>query len=177
MKAITRLVLLTAVSLFCWPLVFGQTTTPLTQHFVISATSASYTGTGSGAQAVAILSTGFQVTQNVSVAYDRISNPNDTKQPIFNLGDFNYTRELASLLPASLRSKLVFDTTNWLVTFQASGGKVTGVGFNRIAEGGGLYLTRPVANNMAITTGYRLLHGAGKSSLIKVPLVGINFTF
>lgn len=145
------------------------------QHFVINGNAAGYGG-ASGTQAVAIEGAGFQVTSNVSVAYGRISNPADSKQPIYNLGDLNYTRELASLLGKKLTSKLVFDSTNWLVTFQASAGKVTGPGFNRIAEGGGVYLSRPVANNVAMTCGIRVLHGAG-TSIVKVPTVGMSFTF
>lgn len=153
---------------------FAQSAPPV-QHFVISTASAGTSSTN-GMQAVAVAGAGFQLTADVSVAYGRISNPTDSKKPIYNLGDLNYTRQLRALLGSKVSSKLVFDTTNWLVTFQASAGKVTGVGFNRIAEGGGLYLTRPVANNVAVTTGYRLLHGAG-TSLIKVPTVGLNFTF
>lgn len=145
------------------------------QHFVIN-TSTAGTSSSDGMQPVAVAGAGFQLTSNLSVAYGRISNPTNSQQPVYNLGDLNYTRELKSLLGTKLSSKLAFDSTNWLVTFQASAGKVTGVGFNRIAEGGGVYLTRPVANNVAVTTGFRLLHGAG-TQLVKVPTVGLNFTF
>jgi hypothetical protein len=161
-------------------LVMGQTTpapsTPPTQHFVISANAAGYGGPGSGTQAVMIVGAGFQLTSNISVSYGSISNPTDSTQPRYNLGDFNYTREVASFLPASLKAKLTFDTTNYLVTFQASGGKVTAPGVNRVAEGAGIYISRPVANNMQLTCGYRFLHGVGTST-VKIPSVGINFTF
>jgi hypothetical protein len=154
----------------------GQTPAPAPQtiqHFVINANAAGY----GGSQAVSIEGAGFQVTSNVSVAYGRISNPTDSQQPIYNLGDLNYTRELRALLGSKLSSKLVFDTTNWLVTFQVSGGKVTAPGgINRIAEGAGIYCTRPVANNMSMTTGIRFLHGIGNTT-VKVPVAGVNFTF
>src|SRR5258708_6410590 len=94
-----------------------------TQHFVISATAVAY-GDQKGTTAVSEEGTGFQITSNFSVAYARISNPTDSKAPIYNLGAVNYTRELGSLLPAKVKTSLVFDTTNWLVTFQGGAGKV-----------------------------------------------------
>lgn len=145
---------------------------PPTQHFVISGNAAGY----GGSEAVSIEGAGFQVTKSVSVAYGRISNPMDSTKPIYNLGDLNYTRELASLLGAKLTSKLAFDSTNWLVTFQVSGGKVTAPGVNHVAEGVGIYLSRPVATNMSMTSGIRFLHGIGNTT-VKVPTVGLNFTF
>jgi len=173
---IRNLIALTALLLLSAVVASAQTAAPPVQHFVISATTASYNA-GSGANAVAIVSTGFQLTTNVSVAYDRVSNPADSKQPILNLGDFNYTRELRALLGSKLSSKLAFDSSNWLVTFQGSAGKATAPGVNTIAEGGGIYLTRPMGNNVAFTTGYRVFHANGVTKLFKVPLVGINFTF
>lgn len=145
-----------------------------TQHFVISANAAGY----GGKEAVSIVSTGFQLTKYVSVAYDRISNPTDTQKPIYNVGDLNVSYELGDLLPAKAKKALVFDTTNWIVTFQGSAGKVTAPGVDRIAEGLGVYVSRPVANNVQMTCGYRFLHGAGVGTTwVKVPSVGINFTF
>src|SRR5258708_39568983 len=99
------------------------TPAPATQHFVISATAVAY-GDQKGTTAVSEEGTGFQITSNFSVAYARISNPTDSKAPVYNLGAVNYTRELGSLLPTKLKTSLVFDTTNWLVTFQGGAGKV-----------------------------------------------------
>lgn len=152
---------------------FGQTAP--TQHFVISANAANtYSGTV-GNQPVSIVSAGFQVTKDLSVAYTRISNPADGTKPVYNMADANYTRELATLLPKSLTSKLVFDATNYLVTFQASAGKANSPTFNRIAAGAGIYLARPVANNAQLTFGYRFLMPG--NVLVKVPSAGITFTF
>jgi hypothetical protein len=145
-----------------------------TQHFIITANAAGYGGN----QAVSIVGAGFQLTKYVSVAYGRISNPMDTQKPIYNIGDLNVTYELGDLLPKKVKSSLVFDTTNWLVTFQGSAGKVSAPGVDRIAEGLGVYLSRPVANNVQMTCGYRFLHGAGLGTTwVKVPSVGLNFTF
>jgi hypothetical protein len=168
-----------AVILFLSLAVAGFAQTP-TQHFVISANAAGYDGQ-KGMTAVSEEGTGFQLTSNVSLAYARISNPTDSKAPVYNLGAVNYTRELGSLLPAKLKKSLVFDTTNWLVTFQAGAGKVTYEGVNRIAELAGLFLARPVAPNMQITCGYQWLHGQGNSLITRsntgVPVVGLTFTF
>jgi hypothetical protein len=151
----------------------AQDTPQTVQHFVINASAAGY----GGSEAVAIAGAGFQVTKNVSVAYGRISNPTDTQKPIYNIGDLNYTRELRALLGSKLSSKLVFDPTNWLVTFQASAGKVTAPGgINRIAYGPGVYVTRPTANNASLTCGVRFLRGAG-NTIVKIPVAGVNFTF
>ena len=147
-------------------------TAQTSQHFVISGSAAGYGGT----QAVSIEGAGFQLSSNVSLAYARISNPADSKYPVYNLGDVNYTRELRALIGKKLASKLAFDTTNWLVTFQASGGKVTAPGISHVAEGAGIYISRPVANNLQVTSGFRVLHGLG-NTLVKVPSVGLNVTF
>jgi hypothetical protein len=145
-----------------------------TQHFVINANAAGY----GGKEAVSIVGTGVQLTKYVSVAYGNISNPTDSTKPRYNIGDLNVTYELGDLLPARAKKALVFDTTNWLVTFQGSAGKVNAPGINRIAEGLGVYVSRPVANNMQLTCGYRFLHGAGVGTTwVKVPSVGISFTF
>src|SRR5258708_5793315 len=110
-------------SLFLLPgVLYGQTPTPPVQHFVVSTSAASYNGT-SGGQPVAIGTTGIQFTQNISLVYEQIWNPADSAQPKYYSGLANYTREVAALLPASLKSKLVFDTTNYLVTFQGGAGR------------------------------------------------------
>lgn len=148
--------------------------TPPIQHFVISADAAGYGGQ-SGTQAIAIASAGVQLTEYISVFYTNISNPTDSTQPRYHLADVNVAYELGDLLPGSLRRKLVFDTTNYIVTFQGSAGKFTAPGINRIAEGLGAYLSRPVADHMQLTCGYRVLFPG--HVLVKVPTVGINFTF
>lgn len=148
--------------------------TPPIQHFVISANAAGYGGQ-QGTQAVSIVSTGLQLTEYISVAYTNISQPTDSLQPRYNLADVNVAYELGSLLPAKLKQKLVFDTTNYIVTFQGSAGKVTAPGVNRVAEGLGVYLSRPLADHAQLTCGYRVLFPG--HTLIRVPTVGINFTF
>lgn len=154
--------------------VVGIASAQTTQHFIINANAAGY----GGKEAVSIVGTGVQLTKYVSVAYGNISNPTDSTKPRYNIGDLNVTYELGDLLPKKAKSALVFDTTNWLVTFQGSAGKVTAPGINRIAEGLGVYVSRPMSNNTQLTCGYRFLHGAGVGTTwVKVPSVGISFTF
>src|SRR6266851_3747625 len=141
-------------------------TEPPVQHFIISANASGY----GGKEAVAMMVTGVKLTEYVSVAYDSISNPTDTTKPIFNLGDLNVTYELGDLLPKKVKSALVFDTSNYLVTFQGSAGKVTAPGINHIAEGLGVYLSRPVADHMQMSCGFRFLHGLG-TTWVRVPSV------
>ena len=154
-------------------LLFASNCFAQTQHFVISANAASTTP-----GAVSVMSSGFQVTNGstpISLAYTRISNPSDGTKPIYNMGDLNVSKELAAFLPASLKAHLAFDPTNYQVTFQASGGKATAPTYNRIAVGAGIYLSRPVANNVQLTVGYRFLMPG--NVLVKVPSAGLNFTF
>lgn len=172
-----------AVGLFlCWSVsAFAQTVAPTpTQHFVISANASGYGG-AKGTQAVSLAGAAFQVTKDVSAGYLQVFNPTDSTQPKYHLGVLNYTRELRALIGSKLSSKLVFDTTNWLVTFQGGAGKVNYEGVNRIAEVGGVFLTRPVANNLSLTCGYQILHGQGTSVITRnnsfAPSVGLNFTF
>lgn len=159
---------------------FGQTPAPLpdapkAQHFILSANAAGYGGQ-SGTSAVSIASAGFQLTEYISIAATSISDPTDSKQPRYSMGDVNVTYELGSLLPSALKKKLVFDTTNYLVTFQGSVGKVTAPTFNRIAEGVGVYLSRPIGNHIQASCGYRALFPG--HVLVKIPLTaGLNVTF
>jgi hypothetical protein len=153
---------------------FAQNAAPPVQHFVISAQAGGYGGQ-QGTQAVSIAGVAVNLTEYISVGIDRISNPADSKAPVYNLGDANVAYELGSLLPSKLKSKLTFDATKYIVTFQGSVGKYTAPGVNRIAEGLGVYLSRPVANNLALTCGYRVLFPG--HVLVKQPSVGINFTF
>jgi hypothetical protein len=151
-----------------------------TQHFVISASASGYNGQ-KGEQAVSLAGAAVQVTNNVSVGYFNISNPTDSTQPKYHMGVVNYTRELQALVGKKLASKVVFDTTNWLVTFQAGAGKVSYLNAQHVAEVGGVFLSRPIANNMQIQCGYQVLHGVGTSVLTRnvtqQPSVGIVFTF
>jgi len=153
---------------------------PVVQHAVISVDAAGY-GSAKGTQAVSLVGGAFQFTSNVSLGYLRVSNPADSTQPVYNLGVANYSRELKALLGSKLSSKLAFDSSNFVVTFQAGGGKVNYAGASHVAEVGGIFLTRPVANNLALTCGYQVLHGQGTSILTRntssVPTVGLNFTF
>lgn len=149
------------------------------QNFVVSAT-ATQNGT---TETVSMAAAGFQLTEYYSVSFSRIWNPNDSHTLSYNLGDFNGTYELGDLLPKKVKKALVFDTTNWLVTFQGSAGKVTGFdpksmsNVNHVAEGLGIYLSRPFANNVQLMMGYRFIHGVNGSTWIKVPAAGFNFTF
>lgn len=150
-----------------------------TQHAVISVSAAGYNGKGT--QAVSLAGAAAQLTKNVSVGYFNISNPTDSTQPKYHMGAVNYTRELRALVGAKLSSKLTFDTTNWLVTFQAGAGKVSYAGANHVAEVGGIFISRPVANNLQLQCGYQVLHGQGTSILTRnvsqQPSVGLVFTF
>lgn len=170
--------------LFCCALSFGQTTAPApapVQHFVISASAAGYNGQ-SGATALSIAGTGIQLTTNVSVAYNLISNPSDNTAPKYNLGVINYSRGLDAILGKTLSSKLTFDTSNFVVTFQAGAGKVSMPSAHHIAETGGIYLSRPLADHVSLQiVGYQVLHGQGTTVLThnvtQQISSGLNFTF
>lgn len=173
--------LITVVAvLLCSIPVVAQTPAPAVQHFVISANAAGYGG-AKGTTAISEAGTGFQLTADVSVAYARISNPTDSTAPVYNLGAVNYTRELKSILGTKLSRKLAFDTSSWLVTFQGGAGKVDYAGAHHVAELAGIFLARPVANNLQLTCGYQYLHGQGNSLITRsntgVPVVGLTFTF
>jgi hypothetical protein len=169
--------LLIAVALFLCVAVVGRAQT---QHVVISVNASGYNG-AKGTQAVSLAGAAFQVTKNVSAGYFQISNPADSTAPKYHMGSLQYTRELQALLGKKLSSKFVFDTTNWLVTFQAGAGKVSYDGANRVAEVAGIFISRPVANNLQLNCGYQFLHGQGNSILTRnntsAPTVGLTFTF
>jgi hypothetical protein len=149
----------------------GQTAT---QHFVISGSAAG--------QPAAIASTGVQLTQNISVAYEYISNPSDSSKPRFGSGVANYTRQVSDLLPAKVKKALVIDTSNYLVTFQAGAGRESLAGVNggartsHVIGNFGIYGGRPVANNVQLGCGYKFILGP-QSQLIKVPVGNLTFTF
>lgn len=175
-KLVNLLFLVLGTFLFVRPAA-GQTAAP--QHVVITVNATGYDGKST--QAVTLAGAAFQVTTNVSAGYFQISNPTDSTAPKYHMGSLQYTRELQALIGKKLSSKLVFDTTNWLITFQAGAGKVTYAGANHIAEVGGVFISRPLANNLQINCGYQLLHGQGTSILTRnntsAPTVGLTFTF
>lgn len=156
---------------------FGQDVPP-TQHFVISGSVAGYKGT----DAVSIASTGFQLTKNVSLAYEQIFNAADSSQARYYSGVANYTREVSSLIPAKLKSKIVFDTSNYLVTFQAGAGRESLAGVaggprsSHIVGNFGIYGGRQVAAHAQLGAGYKFIVGPS-FALIKVPVGNLNFTF
>jgi hypothetical protein len=150
----------------------GQTAT---QHFVVSASA--------DGQPASIMSTGFQLTSNVSLAYEYISNPSDSSKPRYGSGVANYTREVASFLPSKIKSKLLIDTTKYLVTFQAGAGRESLAGaklgdprVSHIIGNFGIYGSRPVANNVQLGLGYKFIWGP-HSAIVKVPVGNLTFTF
>lgn len=153
--------------------------TPKVQNWTVSATA---TNNG-GSHAVMMATGGFQLTEYYSVSYSQIWNPNDANDLKHRLGDFNGTYQLSDLLPGRIRKALVFDPSNYLVTFQGSVGKVTGIDprtgqhVDHIEEGLGIYGSRPFNDHSKLTAGYRFLHGVNGSTWIKVPAAGFNFTF
>lgn len=152
---------------------------PPLQHFVVAGSVAGYRGS----EPVSIMSTGVQLTKNISVAYEYIVNPNDSSRPRYGSGVANYTREASSLLPASLKKKLVFDTSNYLVTFQVGAGRESdaakvlgGSRTSHIIGNFGIYGSRPVAAHASLGAGYKFILGPS-STVIKIPVGNLNFTF
>lgn len=159
---------------------YGQDPAP--QHFVVSTMAGSY-----GGNAVSVASTGVQLVQlpttAVSVAYEFISNPNDSSKPRVGSGVVNVTKPLSSFLPASLKSKLSIDTTNYNLTFQG------GAGVQSLSNGVGLPRTDHTVGNFAIYGSYPLPGGhvqvgvgykwlvGGAGGTIKVPAGQLAFTF
>ena len=100
----------------------------------------------------------------------------DATQPRYSLGDVNVHYGLDELLPGKLKKALLFDTSNYIVTFQGSVGKVTAPGLNRIAEGVGVYVSRQLGNHTQISCGYRALFPG--HVLVKIPMTaGLTWTF
>lgn len=153
---------------------------PPVQHFVISGSAAGYEN---GKYAVSIASTGFQLTQNVSLAYEFISNPSDSSKPRFGSGVANYTRQLSSFVPAKLQKKLLVDTSNYLVTFQAGAGRESDAGAtvgasrtSHIVGNFGIYGGRQVAPHAQLGLGYKFIVGPHLTT-IKIPVGNLTFTF
>lgn len=169
-KIFTAFALFLGLAVAC----FGQTAAP-TQHFVIS-------GSASG-QPASISSMGIQVTKSVSLAYEFIVNPNDSSKPRYGSGVANYTVGADYFLPKSLKSKLLIDPSNYLITFQAgagreslAGAKVGAPRVSHIIGNFGIYGGKPVAPHAQLGVGYKFIVGP-HSQLIKVPVGTLNFTF
>lgn len=169
--------LLTAVS------VSAQTTPPApVQHFVLSTTAGSF-----GGSPVAIVSAGVQLisspTSAVSASYEFISNPNDSSKPRVGSGVVNYTTQASRFLPASLKSKLLVDFSNYNLTFQAGAGReslTNGIGNPRISHivgDFGIYGSYNVpGGHTQFGLGYKYIVGP-QGGLVKVPTGQLNFTF
>lgn len=149
--------------------------TPPVQHFIIS-------GSASG-QPAALASAGFQLTSSISLAYEYIQNPNDHTRPRVGSGVANYTVQAASFLPKSLKSKLLIDPTNYLVTFQGGVGRESLPGAtpsaNRITHmvgNFGIYGGKQLSDHTQIGFGYKWIIGP-QGQGIKVPVGNLNFTF
>ena len=176
-KLIMTALAVVALSLGC-TVAGAQTTTPPTQHFVMSTSTGDFNGSP-----VAIASTGFQLTSNVSLVYEFISNPNDSSKPRVGSGIANYTRPLSDFLPAKLRSKLLIDTSNYNVTFQAGAGEESlsnGLSQPRtkhIVGNFGVYGSYPLpGGHTQVGLGYKYIVGP-QGGLVKVPVGTLNFTF
>lgn len=167
------LMLLAAVS------VFGQSTT---QHFVMSTSTGSY-----GGSAVSIAATGVQLVSQpsyqISAAYEFISNPADSSKPRVGSGVINVTKPASSFLPASLKSKLLLDLSNYNVTFQGGAGVQSlsnGVGVPRTTHtvgNFGIFGSYPLPGGHAqIGVGYKWIVGPNGGT-VKVPTGNLNFTF
>jgi hypothetical protein len=160
---------------------FAQAPAMAPQHFVMSGSAASYGGNG----AAAIASSGIQLTTNVSAVYEFISNPQDSSKPRVGSGVVNYTRSAASFVPASLKSKLLIDLTNYNVTFQAGAGRESlasaVVGASRtthVVGNFGVFGGYPLpGGHTQIGMGYKFIVGPAGANVIKVPTGNLVFTF
>lgn len=163
--------------------------TPKIQRFVVSGTA---TSNGGSSHAVMMAAAGFQLFTNpegsavpirASVSYSQIWNPDDASDLKWKMGDFNGSYLLSDLIPSRFQKNLAFDPGNYLVTFQGSAGKVTGIDprtgqhVNHIAEGLGIYGSRPFNDHGQLTCGMRFLHGVNGATWVKVPAAGFNWTF
>lgn len=170
MKLTYRIVLGLAIFLGLSLAARAQTTPPV-QHFVISASSATFGSNGS----TSIATSGIQLTNDVSVVYEFISNPADSTKPRVGSGLVNYTRSASSFVPAKIRSKLLFDLTNYVVTFQAGAGVESfynGVGVPRsdhVIGNFGLYGGYPMpGGHTTISVGPKFIVGPQGTTVIKL---------
>jgi len=152
---------------------------PAIQHFVISGSAANFGGNG----AASIASSGFQLTQNVSLVYEFISNPNDSSKPRVGSGLANYSRQASDFLPAKVKSKLLIDLSNYIITFQAGAGReslapVNGSRPTHVVGNFGIYGGRPLpGGHTQLGCGYKFIVGPGGATLVKVPVGNLTFTF
>lgn len=149
------------------------------QHFVLATSTGNFNGSP-----VAIASSGIQVTKDFSVAYEYISNPNDSSKPRVGSGVANYTFGVDKVLPKSLKSKLLLDLSNYNLTLQGGAGVESlslGAGLGRtghIVGNFGVYGSYPLpGGHTQIGLGYKFVVGQGSVGLVKVPAGTLNFTF
>lgn len=160
---------------------FGQTPAPSVQHFVVSGSAANFGGNG----AASIASSGIQLTQGISLVYEFISNPNDSSKPRVGSGLANYSRQASDFVPAKLRSKLLIDLSNYIVTFQAGAGRQSdaatvpgGSRSTHVVGNFGIYGGRPLpGGHTQLGCGYKFILGPGGATLVKIPVGNLTFTF
>jgi hypothetical protein len=161
----------------------AQTTPAPVQHFVMSGSAASF---GGGSNMVAIASGGIQLTTNISVVGETISNPMDSSKPRVGSGLVNYTRSAASFVPARVRAKLLVDLTNYNVTFQAGAGRESfapkvlgGPRTGNIVGNFGIFGSYPMpGGHSQLGLGYKfILNPANGNTVVKIPVGTLNFTF
>src|SRR5207302_4994003 len=90
---------------------------------------------------------------DLSVAYEFISNPSDSSKTRVGSGLANYTFALASVVPSSLKKKLLIDLTNYNLTLQA------GAGVESLSNGIGNPRIKHVVGNFGIFPSYPLPGG------------------
>lgn len=159
---------------------------PAVQYFTISVNAAGYNGV-KGMTPVTIAGAAVQLTPNLSVGYNQIFNPNDSSSAKFELGVANYTRELGSLC-SYCKNHFLFDTTNFLITFQGGAGRVSYTlpgatsSSRHVAEDFGVFASIPMASHVSFQVlGYQVIHGAGTTTLTRNVTQqvssGLYFTF
>lgn len=167
--------IITAVALFLFAGV-ALAQTPPQQMFVMSTTAASL-----GGKPVAIATGGVQLahftsSDALSVVYEFISNPADSSQPHIGSGLVNSTWPVSSFVPASVRSHLNIDLTNYNLTFQGGAGVESlwnGVDLPRtdkVVGNFGIYPSYPLpGGHVTISVGYKWIVGGarGVSGLVK----------
>lgn len=181
MKKLIAATLFSILGCFLPALAHAQTATPPTQHFVMSTSAGSF-----GGNPVSIASLGTQLITAgpgiVSAAYEFISNPADSTQTRIGSGVANYTFAASSIIPASLKSKMLIDVSNYNITLQA------GAGVESLSKGLGLPRASHVVGNFGVFGSYPLPGGhtqiglgykwiGPQGGLVKVPVGTLNFTF
>lgn len=149
-------------------------TAPPVQHFVISGSAAG--------QPSAIATAGVQLTSSVSVVYEYVSNPSDSTKTRIGSGLANYTFGADKLVPKSVKSKLLLDVSNYLITLQAGAGRTSEPGANgrvsHIVGNFGAYGGYALpGGHSQLGVGYKWIVGPGFDMKIKVPVGNLTFTF